>query len=238
MLIDNCPSVWYDVGMNTPTRGNRAAQKAWNARNRDKLNAYHRAYNQRPEVKAKVKKRLATPESRLKRLEYERTYREKNRAKLNAKALAWRNAHRETQNASSLAWSRRPEVRERRKQRLAEPVAKAKTNAAHRAWKQRNRERENATRKARYQRLRAEALATYGDKCAYCGETHPHFLSIDHKNGGGKRDRIALGCREGGVNWYKYLLDKHPDHVQILCHNCNMAKGHYGVCPHQILKET
>jgi hypothetical protein len=30
-------------------------------------------------------------------------------------------------------------------------------------------------------------------------------------------------------------LAKHgyPDTFQLLCHNCNLARGFYGTCPHQ-----
>ena len=167
-------------------------------------------------------------------LEYQRAYRAKHRDKVRASARAYRAAHHEQQNASSLAWSNRPEIKARRKKRLLTPKARAAAATRMRIWRAANSERVNAARKARYLRLRADVLAAYGNKCACCGETHPHFLSIDHKNGGGKKDRIARGFREGGMNWYKFLLKEHPEHVQILCHNCNMAKGHYGICPHQI----
>jgi hypothetical protein len=117
------------------------------------------------------------------------------------------------------------------------PEVKARLAAYQRTWRSTHVEQVEKQRRSRYQELRRLVLEAYGGRCVCCGETHPHFLSIDHKNGGGKFDRIAHGCREGGVNWYRYLLNEHPAHVQILCHNCNMAKGHYGICPHQSQRE-
>ena len=33
---------------------------------------------------------------------------------------------------------------------------------------------------------------------------------------------------------YRWLIKhKFPPGIQVLCHNCNLAKGYYGACPHQ-----
>ena len=70
--------------------------------------------------------------------------------------------------------------------------------------------------------------------CACCGEKEYSFLSIDHINGGGTKHRKEFGVTlgKGGtiIQWIK--RNNFPDGFQILCHNCNMAKGFYGKCPH------
>ena len=39
-------------------------------------------------------------------------------------------------------------------------------------------------------------------------------------------------CAPAGI--YRWLIKhKFPSGIQILCHNCNLAKGYYGSCPHQ-----
>lgn len=69
-------------------------------------------------------------------------------------------------------------------------------------------------------------------ECACCGELEERFLSIDHINGGGHKHRKTIKC-----NLYWWLIkNKFPDGYQVLCHNCNMAKGLYGKCPHQLTK--
>lgn len=76
--------------------------------------------------------------------------------------------------------------------------------------------------------LRARVIHAYGDKCVCCGETEPKFLALDHKNNDGVHHRkIAKGhmCKWAEDNGY-------PDLLQLLCHNCNLAKAFYGRCPH------
>src|ERR1035437_3095968 len=41
--------------------------------------------------------------------------------------------------------------------------------------------------------VRERALIAYGGTCICCGETNLHFLSFDHINGGGGKERRALG---------------------------------------------
>lgn len=67
-------------------------------------------------------------------------------------------------------------------------------------------------------------------KCACCGETTYQFLAMDHINGGGNAHR-----RKVGVNLYIWLRrEGFPKGFQVLCHNCNLAKGFYGICPHKV----
>ena len=82
------------------------------------------------------------------------------------------------------------------------------------------------------QRLRAETFAAYGNQCACCGEARREFLGIDHINGGGNKHRKQL--QKYGVNFYCWLRQRgYPKEYQILCHNCNLAKGFFGYCPHE-----
>ncbi len=86
--------------------------------------------------------------------------------------------------------------------------------------------------KERRRLLRAECIERYGNRCACCGETRKEFLAIDHINGGGKRHRKALNL--GGSDFYRWLKRNHfPKGFRVLCHNCNLALGFYGYCPHQ-----
>ena len=87
-------------------------------------------------------------------------------------------------------------------------------------------------RNGRRQRERMIALIAYsGGKplCRCCGEIRYEFLCIDHINGGGGRHR-----KQVGTNFYRWLAKNgFPKGFQVLCHNCNMAKGFYGKCPHE-----
>lgn len=83
-----------------------------------------------------------------------------------------------------------------------------------------------------YETLRNDILVAYGGKCKCCGETQPEVLAVDHINGGGNKHRRIVGL---GKNFYSWLRKKGfpQDDFQLLCHNCNMAKSFYGICPHQ-----
>jgi hypothetical protein len=85
---------------------------------------------------------------------------------------------------------------------------------------------------AKHQRLRAEVFVGYGGPvCACCGEDTPEFLEIDHIDGGGTKHRKEIGGR-----LYAWLRrNGFPPGFQVLCANCNVAKGRYGVCPHRRL---
>lgn len=94
-----------------------------------------------------------------------------------------------------------------------------------------NREHCIRVTKARDKRRRQAVLTHYGGKCNCCGIDTYEFLSIDHINGGGYRHRKEIG--NFGRNFFKWLIkNEYPEGYQVLCHNCNLAKGFYGVCPH------
>lgn len=57
------------------------------------------------------------------------------------------------------------------------------------------------------------------------------FLAIDHIDGGGTQHRKSTGSKYM-MSWLK--VHNYPPGFQTLCHNCNMAKGFYGKCPHRI----
>lgn len=77
----------------------------------------------------------------------------------------------------------------------------------------------------------------YGWKCACCGETIKEFLTIDHVNGGGSKQKKILGSNH--QVWLWIIKNDFPDNFQTLCMNCNFAKGKKdsgGICPHEKLK--
>ena len=82
-------------------------------------------------------------------------------------------------------------------------------------------------------RVYLEMLQAYGGKCACCGIDYLPFLSIDHVNGDGALERRA---RKGGSDSnitiaYRAKRNSYPDIYQVLCTNCNRAKGTGPKCP-------
>jgi hypothetical protein len=87
------------------------------------------------------------------------------------------------------------------------------------------------------ERLRMEVLKAYGGeepKCACCDEKEIKFLSIDHVEGNGNAHRRNIVKSRSGYQFYRWLKKNNfPSGFQVLCYNCNMAKGFYGICPHK-----
>lgn len=84
----------------------------------------------------------------------------------------------------------------------------------------------------RHRELREALIKGYGGSCACCGEVAFEFLCIDHIHGGGNADRAQ---HKSDIAFYKWLLQNGcpKDNYRLLCHNCNMAIGFYGYCPHE-----
>lgn len=99
------------------------------------------------------------------------------------------------------------------------------------AYRAVNQEWINAKGRARDRLSRLAALNHYGGKCACCGETTYEFLAIDHINGGGNEHRKAIGVGRHIIRWL--IKNNYPEGFQVLCHNCNVAKGFHGECPHK-----
>jgi hypothetical protein len=102
-----------------------------------------------------------------------------------------------------------------------------------RQYTREEKDRRNLGHKRRYQARRIKVLEHYSNgiiKCNCCGETTIEFMSIDHIGGGGNEHRKLVG-RKGILNWI--ISNNYPEGFQVLCHNCNMAKGANGTCPHQ-----
>lgn len=99
-------------------------------------------------------------------------------------------------------------------------------------WQDNNRDKVRASTRGHNKKVRLEALTHYSDgtlSCACCGEDNIEFLGFDHIDGGGRQHRLEIKAN------IQYWLKKNgwPDGFQVLCHNCNMAKHQYTICPHQ-----
>jgi hypothetical protein len=146
-----------------------------------------------------------------------RVYRETNKEKINTYNRAYRLAHLEGNLLRGKAYR---------------DIHSNEINARHRVFYAEHKEKIKEQNRKSVKNLRETILSAYGGKCACCGEIEPMFLGIDHINGGGNQQRKILGS---GRKYYNWLIEnKFPPDFQILCHNCNLAKGFYGVCPHEI----
>lgn len=87
-------------------------------------------------------------------------------------------------------------------------------------------------RRALHRLHRMETLAQYGWRCVCCGAGHLEFLAVDHI--GGRGAGAAHRRQIGAGSLYRWLKKEgYPQTgYRILCHNCNLAAGFYGSCPH------
>jgi hypothetical protein len=84
-------------------------------------------------------------------------------------------------------------------------------------------------------RVRDQILEAYGWACACCGEERYEFLEIDHVRGDGAAHRKKVG---GALASLRDIIKQgFPPHYQVLCANCNRAKGKDRTCPHQLERE-
>lgn len=105
-----------------------------------------------------------------------------------------------------------------------------------RNWRKNNPEKVKEIHRKNNLKLRMEVLNAYSNgkpKCKCCGEKEIKFLAIDHINNDGNKERKKL--KFWGYKFYLWLKrNNFPQNgYQVLCHNCNMAKGFYKICPHQ-----
>ena len=172
-----------------------------------------RAYNQRPEVKERNRIREQKPERILRKKITDKLYRQ---------------VHKERISKRQKAYLQRPEIKERNSKR-------------DKAYKQRPeiKERNSKLQKINRKNLKNIVLTEYSKRisgidhpiCACCGEDfHEIFLSIDHIIA---RAKTKLHRRDEQISYRELIKNGFPKGYQVLCFNCNLAKGTAEKCPHQ-----
>lgn len=97
------------------------------------------------------------------------------------------------------------------------------------AYRVENKEKLAAMKRAYASDAKTQGILAYGGRCACCGESNAHFLTVDHISGRGDEPYRLSGKRL----WQDLKRKGWPtDNYQLLCFNCNCAKGAYGQCPH------
>ena len=219
----------------------------------------------KPEVKARRKERNSSPENIARRKERESSPEYKARAKKysqrpEVKARKKMQKSSPEYKAKAKVYSQRPEVKakakeyrqsfvakEKMKKYLARPEVKAKTRA--RQTQPEYLQKINEIRRD----IRLNVLEHYSKHlsnsntpcCNCCGENfHIDFLAVDHILGRQEMDSepelVKLGYSsklEGKMLQSWIVRNNFPDGFQILCTNCNTAKGmkkNNNKCPHEM----
>jgi hypothetical protein len=107
---------------------------------------------------------------------------------------------------------------------------KTKRKDWHKNYRKVNSKRLREQKNIRMNKAKEEGIKEYGSKCTCCNETQIEFLTIDHiygiKKENDKKRAKKLWIKLKKLGWPK-------DKYQLLCWNCNCAKGIWGICPHK-----
>ena len=140
-------------------------------------------------------------------------------------------------NARQRAW--RIKTPELAKARSLRDYAKNKESIIARVskWAKANPEKRRRANVTWRWKIRLKMIEAYGGKCMCCGESEPAFLTIDHTRNDGYIKR--KNGERVGASLYSALRDAGwpKDNYQLLCMNCNFAKGHFGYCPHKKMRQ-
>ena len=231
---------------------NRIRMQEYN--NRPEVVAKRIEYNARPERKAKMKEYNARPENVAKRKEWESS----------PEYLKWREEYETRPETIAIRkdYEKSPERKARRKERNQSSEYKARDKEYNARPENKARAQENRSKpeikvnrkkygEKRRIKLKKEVCLHYSKIhsnseipcCRCCGlNTHIDFLSLDHIAGRKEMDSepelVKLGYSsklktEPLQVWLKN--NNFPKGFQILCYNCNFAKGHSkdNTCPHE-----
>jgi len=138
----------------------------------------------------------------------------------------------------------KPEAKTKHQARKSTPKAKEQSRIAGRLRYQNSpelRDKISKNTKEKTIQIKLEVFTHYSKEisnsdvpiCACCKIDDIRFLTLDHIDG-----RKHLSKREqkmGGLNLWRHVKKTgFPEDYQVLCYNCNIAKGTSYFCPHEI----
>jgi len=207
------------------------SDKKYREKHREEINAKAR----RPENRAKTRKNSTKyrkkPLSKLKAKEY----REKHREYI----IAYRNNPENRKKAKE--WRDRPENKKIRDERARMPERRAKTRKYATKYRQDPKNRVGEKASLHRDAIRLKILQNYSKAlsnsdipcCNCCGQkSHVDFLAVDHIAGKKEMDsepelvKLGYSSKLTSFRLRKFILENNfPKGFQILCTNCNFAKG-------------
>ena len=141
---------------------------------------------------------------------------------------------RQKQVQYTQTWIRRNPLKWASIKEKYKPIRKQKDKERYLRKKEENPDFQNEKR-----RMRKLKILNHYSKgtlvCACCQESEINFLSLDHING---KHELGHDKTYAGAKLYEWIIkNDFPEGFQVLCFNCNFAKGHFGKCPHEEMRE-
>ena len=221
--------------------------KEYHKKNKERL----KEYRSRPEVKERRRKTRSKPEikehEKIKKKEYRS--RPENMKKEREKQNEYRAKNVERIRKRDNAYRSRPEVNKKRREQKRQaysrlkPEVKEKMLAKNRAYFKEYYAQPKI--KQKYSKvsnsLKLEVFTHYSKMvsnsdipiCACCGYDDLRFLALDHIVG--RKHLPPNETNLNGILLWKYVkVTGFKEGFQVLCYNCNIAKGPRRYCPHQL----
>jgi len=239
----------------------KAYQKKYRASPKGK--AKRKESRARPENKAKDKARKQTPEYKAQQKAYKQTPEVKTKTKELMKKyrarpenIAKDKARRQTPEYKAVDKKHKqtPEYKKWAKKHAKEYNSRPEVKAMY--WEIRNTPESLANAKNDRNTNRLKILKHYSKLhsnsnipcCNCCGENfHVDFLALDHIAGKRQMDlepelkKLKYSSKLKGMNLHRWIIHNNfPDGFQILCTNCNFAKGmkkNNNQCPHEKMRK-
>lgn len=126
--------------------------------------------------------------------------------------------------------------------RLTDATYLQKVRDNNRKFHKKHSVRQAAAMRKKHWESRIRCLSAYSKEglpeCVCCGENILQFLTLDHIIDRKHPSGIRVGGDRIGQNLFSWLIRmEFPPGLQVLCYNCNCAKGTHGRCPHETLRE-
>lgn len=199
-------------------KNNLEKRKEYVIKNKDIISLKAKKYRQRPVIKERNKYKNLPLEKKEKKRKWAKEYRLRYPDKVKKATVRWKKENLEK------ILKYREEHKEEKK-------------VSSKIWREKNKEILKIKSKKYNLKNKIECFNSYGGCfCNCCGEKEISFLSLDHTNGGGNKERKQLKIY-GGNRFYRYLQKlnyPNKNSYQVLCMNCQFGKTiNNGVCPHK-----
>jgi len=101
-------------------------------------------------------------------------------------------------------------------------------------WHTDNLDKYNKYQRTYRNHIKKAVFDHYGWRCNCCGETTPQFLTLDHINNDGYKEKKVNKSSSADAVYRNVIKLNFPDTYQVLCWNCNCGKRmNNGICPHE-----